>query len=314
MNISRVDLNLLVYFDVLLRELNVTRAAEELGISQPAMSNVLRRLRTLFKDPLLVRTSGGMTPTQRAMDLQPLIRNVVEAAEHAVLPQASFHPADSKRIFRVMASDYTETTLLAPLLDWLGKLAPGICLDIMTPSDVGFHDVESGKVDFMINRFDELPQSFHQLQLWDDGFCCVMSVDNPIRERWSLESYLAARHVWVSKTGMGVSVGMTPQDVQRLGWVDEALRKAGYTREISVFTRHYQAALQLAQHEDLIATVPSLAGRTVDGNRLLTILPPPFEIPRIELKMVWSPLVQHDPGHKWMRHLIKSVSQEIAAA
>lgn len=314
MNISRVDLNLLVYFDVLLRELNVTRAAEELGISQPAMSNVLRRLRTLFKDPLLVRTSGGMTPTRRAMDLQPLIRNVVEAAEHAVLPQASFHPVASRRIFRVMASDYTETTLLAPLLDWLGKLAPGICLDIMTPSDVGFHDVESGKVDLMINRFDELPQSFHQLQLWDDGFSCVMSVDNPIRHNWSLESYLAARHVWVSKTGMGVSVGMTPQDVQRLGWVDEALRKVGHTREISVFTRHYQAALQLAQHEDLIATVPSLAGRTVEENRSLTILPPPFEIPPIELKMVWSPLVQHDPGHKWLRHLIKSVSQEIAAA
>ena len=312
MNIARVDLNLLVYLDVLLRECNVTRAAEELGISQPAMSNSLRRLRDLFDDPLLVRTSDGMTPTDRALELQPLVRNVLAAAEIAVLPKTIFDAAASDRIFRIMASDYTEVTLLPQLLTRLRKEAPNIRLDIMTPSDVSFHDVERGKVDLVINRFDTLPQSFHQVHLWDDSFSCVMSASNPVIKNWSLDSYLSHKHVWVSKTGIGVGVGMSSDDVQRLGWVDEALGKLDAKREITVFTRHYQAALLLGEQEDLIVTIPTIAARTMSNNPKVVILDPPFEIPRMRLKMVWSPLLQRDPGHKWLRQMIKDVSSEIA--
>ena len=312
MNIARVDLNLLVYLDVLLRECNVTRAAEELGISQPAMSNSLRRLRDLFDDPLLVRTSDGMTPTDRALELQPLVRNVLAAAEIAVLPKTLFDAAASDRIFRIMASDYTEVTLLPQLLTRLRREAPGIRLDIMTPSDVSFHDVERGKVDLVINRFDTLPQSFHQVHLWDDSFSCVMSASNPVIKNWTLDSYLLHKHVWVSKTGMGVGVGMSSDDVQRLGWVDEALGKLDAKREITVFTRHYQAALLLGEQDDLIVTIPSIAARTMANNPRVVILDPPFEIPRMRLKMVWSPLLQRDPGHKWLRQMIKHVSSEIA--
>ena len=308
MNISRVDLNLLVYLDVLLRELNVTRAAEALGISQPAMSNSLKRLRDLFNDPILVRTSDGMAPTERALELQPLVRDVLIAAEETILPKSEFEPLTSERIFRIMASDYTECTLLPALLQRLRKLAPGICIDVMTPSDVTFHDVERGKVDLVINRFATLPQSFHQIHLWEDSFSCVVSADNPVRKRWDLQNYLSENHVWVSKTGMGVGVGMTPDDVQRLGWVDEALNQLGEKRNIAVFTRHYQAALLLAQQDDLIVTLPSLAVQSVSNSDRVVILEPPFEIPRMRLKMVWSPLLQHDPGHRWIRQLIKAVS------
>ena len=312
MNISKIDLNLLVYLDVLLRERNVTRAAEELGISQPAMSNSLRRLRSLFDDPVLVRTSDGMTPTDRALELQPLVRNVLAAAELAVLPKTVFDPSGSERIFRIMASDYTEATLLPKLLQRLSVEAPSVRLDIMTPSDVSFHDVERGKVDLVINRFDTLPQSFHQIHLWDDSFSCVLRADNPVIKDWNLESYLAAKHVWVSKTGMGVGVGMSTDDVQRLGWVDEALAKMDAKRVITLFTRHYQAALLLAEHNDLVVTIPTLAANSIQKNPQVAVLQPPFEIPRMRLKMVWSPLLQHDPGHGWMRKLIKSVSEEIA--
>ena len=311
MNIARVDLNLLVYLDVLLRECNVTRAAEELGISQPAMSNSLRRLRDLFGDPILVRTSDGMTPTDRALELQPMVRKVLSAAEQAILPKTEFEPMESNRIFRIMASDYTESTLLPVLLRQLRKQAPNIRLDIMTPSDVSFHDVERGKVDMVINRFDSLPQSFHQVHLWDDSFSCIMSANNPVKDRWSLESYLSSKHIWVSKTGMGVGVGMTPDDVQRLGWVDEALSKQGVKRDISLFTRHYQVALLLAEQDDLIVTIPSMSAKSIANSDKVVILYPPFEIERMRLKMVWSPLLQHDPGHRWLRQLIKSVSVEI---
>lgn len=308
---SKVDLNLLVYLDVLLRECNVTRAAEELSISQPAMSNSLRRLRDLFDDPILVRTSEGMTPTDRAVELQPLVRTVLAAAEQAILPKTDFDPAASRRIFRIMASDYTEATLVPVLLSRLRKRAPKIRLDIMTPSDVSFHDVERGKVDLVINRFDTLPQSFHQVRLWDDSFSCVVSAQNAIINNWSLESYLKAKHVWVSKTGMGVGVGMSTDDVQRLGWVDDALHKIDVKRDIALFTRHYQAALRLAEQDDLVVTLPSMAARQLENNPNVKILEPPFNIPRMRLKMVWSPLLQHDPGHRWIRQLIKQVSEDM---
>lgn len=308
---SKIDLNLLVYLDVLLRECNVTRAAEELGISQPAMSNSLRRLRDLFNDPILVRTSDGMTPTDRALELQPLVRTVLAAAEQAILPKTEFEPAGSTRIFRIMASDYTEATLLPILLNRLYQVAPNIRLDIMTPSDVSFHDVERGKVDLVINRFDTLPQSFHQVRLWDDSFSCVVSATNPIIKNWNLETYLSAKHIWVSKTGMGVGVGMSSDDVQRLGWVDDALHKIDAKRDIALFTRHYQAALLMGRQQGLIVTLPSMAARQLQADSEVVILDPPFSIPRMRLKMVWSPLLQHDPGHRWIRQLIKTVSEDI---
>ena len=142
MNLSRIDLNLLVYLDVLLREKNVTRAAEQLGITQPALSNGLRRLRDLFNDPLLVRTSEGMTPTERALELQPQVRNILSSVEQAVLPVSDFEVTESTRVFRVMASDYAESTLLTRLLFKLRDEAPNITLDILTPSDVTFQDLE----------------------------------------------------------------------------------------------------------------------------------------------------------------------------
>jgi DNA-binding transcriptional LysR family regulator len=193
----------------------------------------------------------------------------------------------------------------------LRKAAPGIRLDIMTPSDVSFHDVERGKVDLVINRFDTLPQSFHQVHLWDDSFSCVISADNPVLKNWDLQGYLSSKHVWVSKTGMGVGVGMTPDDVQRLGWVDEALAKIDAKRDIALFTRHYQAALLLGEQDDLIVTIPTMTAKGMASNAKVVIMDPPFDIPRMRLKMVWSPLLQHDPGHKWLRQMIKTVSEEM---
>ena len=304
MNIEKIDLNLLVYLDVLLRERNVTRAASYLGITQPAMSNGLRRLRDLFDDPLLVRTSEGMTPTERALELQPVVRSVLAAVEKAVQPKRSFHAVDSRRVFRIMASDYAESTLIPAVLERLHTDAPDVVLDIMTPSDVSYLNVEQGKVDMVINRFDSMPQSFHQTTVWQDGFSCLLSKQNAIAACFDLDAYLQAQHVWVSKTGMGVGVGMDPSAVQDLGWVDEALARIDRKRNITVFTRHYQVAMLLAALPHLVVTVPSKLARLMRGNAGVTIKSPPFEIPPFELKMAWSPLLQHNPGHQWLRRLI----------
>ncbi|GAA0352569.1 LysR family transcriptional regulator [Bowmanella denitrificans] len=311
MNIAKVDLNLLVYFDVLMRELSVTRAAAQLSITQPAMSNGLKRLRDLFNDPILVRTSDGMTPTQRALQLQPVVRDAISRLESAIQPQSDFDPLTSERTFRIMASDYAESTLLLEVIRQLNHQAPNITLDVITPSDVTYHDVEHGKVDMAINRFEELPLSFHQKVIWYDSFSCVVNKQNPVVKHFTLEKYLKGQHIWVSKTGFGVGVGIDPNEVQKLGWVDLELAKLGKKRHIRVFTRHYHVALQLAREQNLIATLPSRAAKIYKDDSNMVILEPPFDIPPIALKMAWSALLQHDAGHIWLRRLIIDIAKEL---
>lgn len=310
MNLDKIDLNLLVYLDVLLRERNVTRAASALGLSQPAMSNSLRRLRETLNDPLLVRTSEGMLPTERAMELQPLIQQILSLTEQAISPSTEFDARSSDRVFRIMTSDYGESTLIPRVLERLAKDAPDVVLDILTPSDMSFNEVEQGQVDMVINRFDTLPQAFHQVTLWRDTFSCLLSAENPIADQFTLENYLEAQHVWVSKTGMGAGMGLTPKDTKRLGWVDEALQKKGKQRHITLFTRHYQSAALMAHQKHMVVTIPTRAALAHRDNPALKIKAPPFDIPSFELKMAWSPLLQHNAAHRWIRRLIIDVAQQ----
>jgi DNA-binding transcriptional LysR family regulator len=200
------------------------------------------------------------------------------------------------------------------LIGKLSKLAPSITLDLITPSDVTFHDVEQGKVDMAINRFDELPLSFHQKVIWYDTFACVIGSDHPAKDNFDLKAYLQGQHIWVSKTGFGVGVGIDPTEVQKLGWVDAELIKIGKQRDIRVFTRHYHAALQLAKTQNLIATLPSKAAKIFKDDPAITVVDPPFDIPPIALKMALSALLHHDAGHIWLRRLINEVATEMTAS
>lgn len=312
MNLQKVDLNLLFYLDVLLREKNVTRAAEQLGITQPAMSNILRRLRSLFNDPLLVRSSEGMTPTDRAFELQPRIREVLADINTLLEPRTEFRPYSTSRVFRIMTSDYAEATLVPRLVKALRSEAPNVILDFLTPSDVSYRDMEQGRVDLAINRFNEIPQSFHQVLVWRDTFSCLLSADSPYVNRFNLKNYLKAQHVWVSKTGMGVGFGVNPEKSGGLGSIDQALHRLGQKRQISVFTRHYQMPAMLIANKDLVATLPTrVAKLQADNNPQIVVKDPPFFIPEFELTMAWSPLLQHHPAHRWLRQLILHVARQV---
>ena len=311
MNLERVDLNLLIYLDVLLRERNVTRAAEQLGVTQPAMSNILRRLRGLFNDPLLIRSSEGMAPTERALELQPRIREVLADLQQILEPRTEFKPFSSARVFRIMTSDYAEATLMPRLIKALRSEAPHVVLDVLTPSDVSFRDMEQGRVDLAINRFNEIPQSFHQVLVWRDSFSCLLSTKSEFLESFNLKQYLKAQHIWVSKTGMGVGFGIDPDKSNGLGWIDQALDRLGQKRKISIFTRHYQTPALIATNADLIATLPTRIARLQRDNPLLVIKDPPFYIPEFELKMAWCPLLHHHPAHRWLRQLIQFVAKQI---
>jgi DNA-binding transcriptional LysR family regulator len=273
------------------------------------MSNGLKRLRNLLHDPILVRTSEGMMPTEMALTLKPQIRSILFQIEKVIQPEFDFDQESSK-VFRIMASDYAESTLIPSVLAAVRERAPNLTLDVLTPSDVSFEDLEQGRVDMAINRFDKLPQSFHQKTIWTDTFSCLMSSQNPLAIQFDLANYLQANHIWVSKTGFGVGVGMNPKDVQRLGWVDEALVRIGEKRRISVFTRHYQVAMLLARQRDLVATLPSRAARIVMNDPEVILKEPPFPIPSFELKMAWSPLLHHNPGHQWLRQLIVEIADK----
>ena len=311
MNVWNLDFNLLKYLDVLLREGSVTRAAEQLGITQPAMSNGLKRLRELFEDPLLIRTSEGMTATERARALQPLVRQVVAQAEAVMTPEDSFRPEDSRRVFRIMTSDYAEATLVPSIVHRLRREAPQVVLDFITPSDVSYPDMEQGRVDMAINRFNEIPGSFHQVTLWRDSFSCLLNRDNPLVEHFDLDAYLSAQHIWVSKTGFGVGFGMNPDRLGGLGWIDKALEQMGTARNIAIFTRHYQMPALLAMNNDLVATLPSRVARMQAENPQLIIKEPPFEIPEFELKMAWSPILHHNAAHRWLRRLIREEAEVV---
>ncbi|MDF1644156.1 MAG: LysR family transcriptional regulator [Pseudomonadales bacterium] len=311
MDIDRADLNLLLYLDALLREQNVTRAAQQLGISQPALSNGLKRLRELFDDPLLIRSREGMTPTERAIELQPQVREVLSQISSILQPEQQFIPAESQRVFRVMASDYAEATLFPALVKRMRELAPRIVLDILTPSDISFRDLEQGKVDMAINRFDHMPESFHQVTVWRDSFSCLLNRNNPAVAALDLDTYLESSHIWVSKTGIGVGFGMRPDKPSGLGWIDQALSQMGHKRNISIFTRHYQVPALIIGDNDLIATLPSKVAQLQINNPEIVILDPPFDVPEFELKMAWSPLLHHNAAHRWLRSTINEVAAQL---
>ncbi len=309
MNIRRIDLNLLVYLNALLKERSVSQAADKLDITQPAMSNALRRLRELLGDPILVRTSAGMSPTERALAMEPLVVEALSRAELALQPVESFNPTNSSRTFRIMASDYIESTLICLLVARLGEIAPNVSLDVLTPSDVSFSNLERGDIDMAINRFDHLPDSFHQKSIWRDNFSCLMGANHPAsKSKLTVKSYLESQHIWVSKTGIGVGTGMSPKYSQKLGWVDEALAEIGHKRNIALFTRHYQVASYLALHSNLIATLPSRAAVLWKDDPRIMICKPPFPIVPIEIKMIWSPVLHHNTAHKWLRNEINELA------
>lgn len=311
MKLSNIDLNLLVYFDALLQEKNVTNAAQQLGISQPAMSNSLKRLRELFNDPILVRTSEGMAPTLKALELQPKIHRALTNIEYFIQPTLNFSPEESERVFRITASDYAEATLIPGILKTLREIAPKVTLDIMNPSDVNFNDMEQGKVDLAINRFDKIPVTFHQLNLLADDFSCVLRADNPFVDELNLVNYLKSHHVWVSKSGIGMSANLSAEELQKMGWVDMALSNIDKRRKIAVFTRHFLSALQLVQEHNLIVTLPTRAAQKAVNYNNLVIRPVPFNIDPIELHVLWPPILNDNPGHVWLRKIITDVASNV---
>ncbi len=302
MNIRDIDLNLLVFLDALLRERSVTRAAQAMDMSQPAMSNALRRLRKLLGDPVLVRTARGMQPTARAEKLQRPVRNALAQMEAAIAPNRAFEPATAERLFTILITDYAASVLLPQVVGVLEREAPNIALNILSAGSDAIDQIERGEADFLVNRFGRLPANFHQQQLWSDRLACLIRKDHPALiangGQLTLDSFLAQKHILITQTGIGLSR------------IDDALAGRGLARRISVLTRHYQLPRELVANSNMIVALPARIARYQARHLGLAVLDPPVDLPAFHIGIAWGALDHHDVAHRWMRERIIGIARE----
>lgn len=302
MDLRQIDLNLMVMLDALLRERSVTRAARALDMTQPALSNALKRLRKLLGDPILVRTPAGMQPTVRAEQLARPLRHALSQMETVLTPGQAFKPARAERLFTFLITDYAASVLMPPVVAALEAEAPQITLNILPAGSDAIEQVERGHADFVVSQFERLPPNFHHRPLWHDRFACIIRANHPALVAGagglSLDSFLAQSHILITQTGIGLSA------------LDEALADLGLARRISVLTRHYQLPRQLVAHSDLIATLPARIARHQARHLGLAVLEPPVELPAFAVGIAWGALDHHDPAHRWLRERIAALARE----
>ncbi|HKX46113.1 MAG TPA: LysR family transcriptional regulator, partial [Planctomycetota bacterium] len=269
MNLRSVDLNLLVALDALVAERSVTRAGRRLGLSQPAVSNALRRLRETLDDPVLVRTSGGMVPTPRASELIVPVRALLAQIESVLVSEPRFDPTRDERVFRIAAVDHAWVVLVPPLAQRLVHEAPGIRVDFVPFSDTTEQALESGELDaaVLVGGTPGRRPGFRRAELYDDHFDCLVRSAHPrIGRQLDLETYLREGHVLASPRS------------RRGGIVDRALQAQGVARRVHVIVPHFVAAPFVVAETDLVATLPRGVARPFAKMLGLRVLPPPIEL------------------------------------
>ncbi|HJW10182.1 MAG TPA: LysR family transcriptional regulator [Albitalea sp.] len=300
---ARIDLNLLVSLDVLLAERNVTRAAQRLAISQPALSAQLARLREVFGDPLLVPSARGMVPTARARTLAAPLRAALAGLKAAVLEQAAFAPAAAELTLRVAAPDYAQVTLLAPMRQRLQREAPGVRMAwVALDVDTLERRLEEGLIDLALTVPAWTPASAKSRPLLDDRFVCAMRRRHPLAGmRLTLESYCRQEHVLVS-----------PQREGFVGTVDEALARTKRSRRVALSVPHFLVVPPVLAQSNLLATLPERFARQFSTQLALSELP--FKLPPLTLQAAWHTQNHRDPAHQWFRELLVDAAVAAAAA
>ena len=248
MDIKNVDLNLLVSFDALIAERSVTRAAERQGVSQPAMSAALAKLRDLFKDPILLRASHGMVPTPRALELTEPIRKVLREIDVVLQAPHAFDPATSHRTFRLQGTDYVEAVLLPPLIERLRCTAPGINLHYRPPDPKQLaDDLEHGDLDMGIGYIPKPGPQLRARLVFRDRFICIARRDHPsVQGEMTLSQFADLAHVQV-----------LPRDsVMYATPLDDALSELNIVRRISLWEPSFLNVPYLVSASDLVTTIP----------------------------------------------------------
>lgn len=298
----KYDLNLLPVFIVMMEERNVTRAAERLGMTQPALSNALNRLRDTLRDPLFVRERYGMKPTEMAEEIAPVIAAALGRIDDLILGHQEFDPAKESRLFTIAPNSYAEFVLMPAVVARLRDVAPGIKLrHIPYGSDLGETGVLSGTTAMVIGRMVDPPDNLVVQHLMDDGLACVVRADHPdIGDTLTKAQYERMRHV-----------NMLPPGRLRAG-LFQKLDEQGLRRDVAVSVTHFLAIPELIAVTDYCATLPAQISRRIAHDARLKILATPVDLGTFPVQMAWHVRYRNDPAHRWLRSLIAEVAREVA--
>jgi DNA-binding transcriptional LysR family regulator len=304
MDLKDIDLNLLVVFNQLLIERGVSKVAVRLGLSQPAVSNALARLRKLTGDALFLRTTKGMEPTPFAQQLAEPIACALGLIHSAVNQRTSFDPATARRSFTVGMTDIGEIYFLPDLMEELAKVAPGVVMSTVRNTTVNLRDeMEAGHIDLAIGLLPQLKAGFFQRRLFRQRYVCMFRQGHALaRRRVSLAEFAQAKHVVVVSEGTGH------------GKVDELLERGGVARHVLLTVPHFVAVGHILQHSDLVATVPERLAQALAGPFGLAYARHPAPLPEIAINMFWHAKYQKDPANEWLRSLVFRVHADRPSA
>lgn len=296
----KYDMNLLPIFLTLMDERNVTRAAERLGMTQPALSNTLNRLRETLRDPLFIRERYGMKPTQMAEELAPVVRAALSSLDDAIGGQQEFDPTLATRQFTIAPNSYVEYALMPVIVARLRDVAPGIRLRL-TPfgNDLIETGAVSGATDMVLGRVVDPPDNMVVQHLMDDGLACVVRKDHPeIGDELSQEQYERMKHV-----------NVLPPGRMRAG-LFQALQQRGLKREVAVSVTHFLAVPEMIAVSDYCSTLPRLICQRLARDERLKVLPAPVDLGTFPVELAWHVRYRSDPAHRWLRSLITDVAKE----
>lgn len=303
MNLRRLDLNLLVALDALLRTRHVTRAGQALGIGQPGMSAALGRLRQVFGDDLLVKQGSEMRPTALALELEPELRRVLREIERLVSDREQFVPGDSRRGFTIRLSDLLSLLILPGVAERLSRAAPGIELETVHLSPEATLDaLETNRVDMAVSTGLAVPKSIEEAALHGDEVVVVARRGHPAADRiGTMQGFLALRHV---------KIAQSPIDDR---FADRQLAEVGQARTVALTVPHWLVVPEIVARSDLVATMPLSIARRFAGDGRVVLHRPPFERTGFRWSLYWHRRHHGDRGHAWLRALLGEAARDAFA-
>jgi DNA-binding transcriptional LysR family regulator len=290
MNPGKLDLNLFMVFEAIYNEGNLTRAGDVVGITQPAVSNALARLRETFADPLFIRTSRGMIPTPIAQNVIGPVRNALTLLKVSVQESRAFDPSQAAKTYRISISDLSETLILAPLLQRLRQFSPCVCLEsFYTRRRDITRELAASRIDFAVDAPINTDTQVRHVKLMEDRYVCAMRKGHPLAGgALTVEQYLSLAHVHISSRRKG------------LGHVDLALGKMGLQRRIALRSQHHLMMPNVLESSDMAITVPERFARRNDWY----FVPLPVSgVPAMETHLYWHESTDHDAASQWFRKL-----------
>lgn len=298
-DLRNIDLNLLIVLKALLEEQSVTRAAKRLGMSQPAVSRALARLRSLFSDALLVDGPGGYLLTARAEEMRPLLGNAL-ASVCELLDGRSFDPMHATGSVRLLMLDLEAAVLVPQLIANLSKQAPAIDFEVVPPGRNPVEALETDTVDALIGVIEDAPAGIRKRKLYQDKFVTMMRAEHPAAgKKLTLDRFLELDHVVVSITGAGRA------------WVDETLAHLGRQRRVKVRVPSFFAAVEIAARSNLVMTLPSSLAQTAADMRRFVTTSPPLDLGSLAMSLAWHARYQDAPRHVWLRRAIIAAVADI---